>query len=1169
MASTFGKTWWGEQWLRSLSHIDYSNRLPRGRSYANNGSVKSIDINGNKITAKVQGSRPRPYTITITVPPFSVTAIRQLTEALSEKPVIISKLLNRELDPAVLEIAVQQGLQVFPRQWKDFNMACSCPDWAVPCKHLAAVIYKISTEIDNNPFLVFSLHGVELVGELKRRGIFIGQANESRIPLLSDILHAGKLAVRTSQTMAPPANTAAGLFKTLPLSTLSPISDSLILLLEDAPVFYPYGGNFREKYALTLQKGIRNMQRILSGKREIDTYFPLPPGANQPLTHHSHLSIRIHAQNKATFTIAGKDRNTSEAIHLLSSIPVEHAADYQREVTALRYVLLTAYNLVANGAVIPQVIRLQGDKKEESIGIRWIPALLSKEVRHIVEKLQNAFPESEYAVGDLLSVFLTGMIAQLSETASGDLFIDLFFRQKDYPFCKPGEQALPGGIEKWLQRYYFAQSKYKPALVVEEKDNSHFILDIQLRENEKPLDKPIRLKEVFSLKKYDTTRFEMLQAVTRLCAFVPGLDHHINSKGEQVLSLSAKEFSPFLMQAIPVIRLLDIGILLPKSLQEILRPRASIRVRQKAKDGHGFLRLDKLLDFDWQVAVGDDVMSEEEFRRMLHHSEGLLKYKTGYIYVSPDDLQKLYKHFSSTKGLSAFEIMRSVLSGEYQGAAIALTDDVRQLIRQLTDQADIALPQTLKADLRPYQARGFSWMYRNTQIGFGSVIADDMGLGKTLQVITTVLKYKEEGMLDKEKVLLVVPTGLLTNWQAEIERFAPTLTYKIYHGTAREIGKDEHFDILLTTYGIARSDADMLKKRKWMALVVDEAQNIKNYDTAQSKAVKSIPAQTFIAMSGTPVENRLSELWSIMDFCNRGFLGSLKEFKDTFAIPIQTQNDWEAAEKLKRVTAPFLMRRLKSDKTIISDLPDKIEMDAYCTLTKEQTALYEKTLHEAMQTIEGIVETDHQSLFVRQGLVLQMIVALKQICNHPTLFLKNKVWDASLSGKTELLFERLVTIVDNNEKVLVFTQFTEMGELLKHFIAERLGETPLFYHGGCTIKQRKEMVDRFQTNPADKVFILSLKAAGTGLNLTAANHVIHYDLWWNPAVEAQATDRAYRIGQEKNVLVHRFITKASFEERINEMIQAKKALSEMTVSTGENWIGNLSNNELKGIFELG
>jgi SNF2 family DNA or RNA helicase len=511
-------------------------------------------------------------------------------------------------------------------------------------------------------------------------------------------------------------------------------------------------------------------------------------------------------------------------------------------------------------------------------------------------------------------------------------------------------------------------------------------------------------------------------------------------------------------------------------------------------------------------------------------------------------------------------MLRAALSGEYLGSKVALTDDVKKQIKELTNFSEITLPKGLNATLRPYQHRGYSWMYRNAKIGFGSVLADDMGLGKTLQVITTLLKYKEDGLLDKDKALVIAPTGLLTNWQTEIQKFAPSLKTEIYHGTNRKMGND--FDVLISSYGIIRSDAKELKKKNWHTLVIDEAQNIKNTNTEQTKAVKTIGASNFIAMSGTPVENRLNELWSIMDYSNRGLLGNPKEFSDTYGNPIEQYNDMAVAEKLKKVTAPFMMRRLKSDKTIISDLPDKIEMDCYSTLAKQQASLYQTTLQEALKEIEGIQTSDNKTLFVRQGLILQMILALKQICNHPTQFLKNKILDASLSGKIELLFDKLDSIVESGEKVLIFTQFTEMGNLLKHFITERYKQDPLFYHGGCSLKQRKEMVDGFQNNRADKIFILSLKAAGTGLNLTAANHVIHYDLWWNPAVESQATDRAYRIGQKSNVMVHRFITKNTFEERINDMIQSKKALANMTVATGENWIGNLSNKELKTLFEI-
>ncbi|MCO5268894.1 MAG: DEAD/DEAH box helicase [Brumimicrobium sp.] len=858
----------------------------------------------------------------------------------------------------------------------------------------------------------------------------------------------------------------------------------------------------------------------------------------------------------------------------ISQIPSNKTLDYQPSTASLHTLFHLALHLVSNGAIVPQIVI----KPSKQYGIRWLPAFISKDVRALTEKMTEILPPDIFwwqtpktekiiekdTTTNLLSVFITELMDLLSGEETQDVFNNLFFKNQEYAFDAPGEGASAGGIQTWLQKYYLTQGKIRPQLVVSEGINDSFLLEINVTGLDETSEEYIPLREILSLKKYENQKLEVLQTMATLNDFIPGLEAYINSNGADFMEMNTETFTPFLLLMIPVIRLLDMDILLPKSLQQILKPKPSVKL--KAKSGKSFLSIDKMLEFDWQVAIGDTVMSEDEFRKLLKKSDGLIKYKSQYIYVGQDELAKLHKHFSSTNELSAFEMLRVALSGEYEGAKVALDKEVTQLMKELTEVKEIPLPK-INATLRPYQKRGYSWMYRNAKIGFGSVLADDMGLGKTLQVITTLLKYKEDGMLDEKKALVIAPTGLLTNWQAEIEKFAPSLSVCLFHGTNRKVA--DEYDILLTSYGVARSDATNLKKMPWHSVIIDEAQNIKNHDTAQSKAIKSIKADNFIAMSGTPVENRLSELWSIMDYSNRGFLGNAKTFKDDFGTPIETYNDIEVAEKLKKVTAPFMMRRLKSDKSIISDLPDKIEMDVFGTLAKEQASLYEKTLEEALMAIDAIDATNSKELFHRQGLVLQMILALKQICNHPTQFLKNNKLDASLSGKMDLLFDKLDAILESGEKVLIFTQFKEMGNLLQHFIAERYNETPMFYHGGCNVKQRNEMVHNFQNNPADKIFILSLKAAGTGLNLTAANHVIHYDLWWNPAVEAQATDRAYRIGQKSNVMVHRFITKNTFEERINEMIQSKKALAEMTVSTGENWIGNLSNKELKELFEMG
>lgn len=1207
MSKHFGKTWWGRQWLNSLTNIDYSNRLPRGSSYARNGSVSIINIVENSIKAKVKGSLSSPYDVSLIIAPFFPPEIKKLVKAVAQKPVIVSKLLNRELDPELLNIAERMGLKVFPKQWTDFKMQCSCPDWAVPCKHLAAVIYKISAEIDNNPFLVFDLHRVNLPEELKKENIFIG-TNSNTIPVLKTFLidnskktpaSKKKLVATATRRVNHVKNeqspvTAKAITEAnnrFNYTSLSPIHEPMIQLLADAPVFYQENGNFKEKYSNTLRKVVRNAQRIISGKSNMDEHLIQLPVNNRgtikkqeqftvAINHHNNIALGINENNEVTIWIDGKKQNAYpyQLLTTLWQIPKAQLQDYQPSVAALHNSLLLALNLIANGAIVPQIIQLEN----KSYTVRFLPALISKEVTSLIDNLHEILPpgilmfsaasnidiEKDTAVL-LVSILIDHIVFHLSENRGVDVFIDLFFSNYSYAFNAPGQQSLPGGIQAWLQRYTITQGNYIPMIMVEELQEDRFMISINIQERNRPLVNHIPLLEVLTLKTYEQQRFEILQSLAQLSSFIPGLDNYINTKGDDLIIMDVAVFTPFLIQVIPSIKLLNVNILLPKSLQHILKPKASVHLKRKEKDPKAFMRLDKLLDFEWQVSIGDTVLNENDFNTLLKNSEGLIRYKSNYIYVSKEELEKLHKHFAASKDLTPYEMLRTALGNDYYGAAISLTEEVKQLIKELTTNEDIPLPGGINASLRPYQQRGFSWMYRNTKIGFGSVLADDMGLGKTLQVITTFLKYKEDGSLKDNKALVIAPTGLLTNWQAEMEKFAPSLQFRLYHGLNRRLDKKMNFDVLLTSYGVARIDADKLKKIKWHVVVTDEAQNIKNHETAQSKAVKSIPANTFIAMSGTPVENRLSELWSIMDFSNRGLLGSLPDFKENFAVPIQNLNDVTIAQKLKTVTSPFLMRRLKSDKTIIDDLPEKIEIDSFSHLAKEQAGLYEKTLHKAMETIEAIQLNDQKSLFVRQGLVLQMILALKQICNHPTHFLKNNVLDASLSGKMELLFDKLDSIKESNEKVLIFTQFTEMGNLLKHFITERFGETPLFYHGGCSLQQRKEMVEHFQTNRADNVFILSLRAAGTGLNLTAANHVIHYDLWWNPAVEAQATDRAYRIGQKRNVMVHRFITKGTFEERINEMIQSKKALADLTVATGESWIGNLSNKELKNIFELG
>lgn len=1169
MANNFGKTWWGEHWLRSLDNIDYDNRLPRGASYARSGHVLDVKIKENQIVAKVAGSRPSPYKVNLIVPPFFDDQVELLMAKIIDRPMLISKLLNRELDPEILTIAEQVGLKVFPKQWTDFKMQCSCPDWAVPCKHLAAVIYMVSREIDNNPFLVFEIHKVNLIEELKKRGIFIADQKKAEILQFAGLLKGrGKLEDFDTEQA----------YQRVDFSQLQNIVGPIVQLLPDSPPFY-HSGNFKEKYALQFSRNSRDANRILNKKLAFDAVFP-SRNAPQPLTSRSTIGVLVDGNSNSQ--IIGENhtcKDINQLFPLLFQLNPDHLSDFQPSVSAYHKVFFAALHLLANGAAVPQIAQLEN----KSFAVRWLPAMIDSRVKQLVGKLTQVLPPDlllvnqlvrkkeqvlpvENQATELLSVFITVLVTKLSDFSNGDAFLDLFFRNKPKEFKGVGENALSGGIKVWLDRYFLTSETYKPVITVTELPGESFEVEISIEDTTNSDQLPISLSKILTQQQYEKQRFKILQPLSLLSPFIRGLDDCINLQGARPILFDNKEFVPFLMEMLPAIRLLDIKAMLPKSLQELLRPKASVKLKRNEAEGQAFIRLDDLLSFDWQVAIGDQVMSPEEYKKLIKNATGLIKFKENYIYVNEADLEKLHKHFTQSKPLNAYQMLQTALCEEYEGAPVVLSDEVRKMIIELTSSENIQLPEGLNAQLRPYQLRGYSWMYRNSRIGFGSIIADDMGLGKTLQVISILLKFKEEKAInEKHKALVVVPTGLLTNWQAEIEKFAPSLSSHIHHGTGRDL-KAFQSDVMLTTYGVVRSDADLLKKHKWQVMIIDEAQNIKNHDTAQSKAVKSIGSQIRIAMSGTPVENRLTEFWSIMDFSNKGYLGTVKTFKEDYAQPIQVFNDEKAVQRFRKVTAPFMMRRMKNDKSIISDLPDKIEQNQFSVLTKPQAILYEKTMQLAMDEIEGVSSSDHESLFKRQGLVLQMILALKQICNHPTQFLKNGKFDASLSGKTELLLELLESIVDSGEKVLIFTQFREMGELLSRFIEERFGDKPMFYHGGSNVNQRQQMVDRFQNNRADKIFLLSLKAAGTGLNLTAATHVIHYDLWWNPAVENQATDRAYRIGQKKNVMVHRIITKNTFEERIDEMIQKKKHLADMTVATGENWIGKLSNKELREIF---
>jgi SNF2 family DNA or RNA helicase len=598
------------------------------------------------------------------------------------------------------------------------------------------------------------------------------------------------------------------------------------------------------------------------------------------------------------------------------------------------------------------------------------------------------------------------------------------------------------------------------------------------------------------------------------------------------------------------------------------------------------MTLENLIRYKWELSLGDTTLTEEEFRALASLKSPLVQIRGQWVQLDPEQIEAAI-HFWEKQGLEGemglLDALPFGLGVETAQNGLPVDEVVpegwiSEWLERLSNSEslnELSQPEGLHGKLRPYQRYGYSWLYFLRRWGLGACLADDMGLGKTIQTIALLLKEKETLGSLPAPALLVCPTSVVTNWERELNRFAPSLTCLVHQGPNRLRGEDfiraaKEVDMLITSYALVRRDAEMMGAVSWLGVILDEAQNIKNPSAKQTQSVRKLQAEFRLALTGTPVENRLSELWSIMHFLNPGYLGSRKDFRSQIALPIERYADREAVQRLKKMVGPFILRRVKTDPRVIQDLPEKIEMKVYCHLTEEQATLYEAVVQDAMQQVEA------SEGIQRRGQVLSMIMQLKQICNHPVQYLhqveKNGHSEKELlerSGKLERLTELLEETLAEGDRVLIFTQFAEMGKLLSGYLPRALGCGTLFLHGGLTAKTRDKLIKRFQEDEhGPPIFVLSLKAGGTGLNLTRANHVFHFDRWWNPAVEDQATDRAFRIGQKRNVQVHKFVTVGTMEEMIDDMIESKKDLAEAVVGGGEHWLTELSTEDLRNVVRL-
>ena len=825
-------------------------------------------------------------------------------------------------------------------------------------------------------------------------------------------------------------------------------------------------------------------------------------------------------------------------------------------------------------------------RKGQMFRIVYEPLISNKQLARIINKFEENLPEDLFIQGEKPENFVTDFIYDYL-----NYLLYKFLGIKAYKFknVKSGmylvkdleQKSVMRGNDyaesfaEWFDELYLGKYDVIPFIKVNKINDELFELKVHIKNRktgETALIDDLYTKErVFDAEASDIAKTveKQLNYATR---YMPELEKLFEDEEKLSLTLDLGEVYKIITQTAYYLQKAQIEVILPDELVNVVVPRASINARVKASRSSNLfdlfnttssttLSLDDILEFTYEVALGNEKMSLEEFQNLIKDSKGLVKYKNKYILVDENESKKLIEKIAKAdhSKMTRMQLIHASMSGQIDEYDFDYDEAFANILKDFTKPIEVESPKELKGELRPYQQTGLKWLWTNVSKGFGCCMADDMGLGKTIQVISLILKLKEENKLSKP-VLVVCPTTLMGNWMKELQLFAPSLKAVTYHGAERKLNTD--VDVILTTYAIMRIDIEELKKYQWGMLIVDEAQNIKNPDTAQTLAVKILKSDIKIAMTGTPVENRLTELWSIFDFINGGYLGTLREFQKSYAIPIERFKETSRAAKLKMSVSPFVLRRLKTDKNVISDLPEKMVLNDYCYLSKNQAVLYEKTLNEMMEKISGFTGVN------RRGNIFKLITALKQICNHPYQFLKSGDMNKEDSGKLEQCIQLVQNIIDNDEKTLIFTQYKEMGDILVKVIEEECNTTPLFFHGSLNVNQREELIDDFQNNPETKVMILSLKAGGTGLNLTSATNVIHYDLWWNPAVEDQATDRTYRIGQDKNVMVHRLITLGTFEEKIDEMLKAKKELADMAVYEGEKIITELSDEEIYEIFSL-
>jgi len=1222
---TRSKSWWGREWLSVIENLN-EDRVNDDESYSNPFKITDFKYQNGKITAKVAENRSTYYITELSLEAFTEKQLEILAEILASSSLIHGDLALGKLPTILNTELLENGINLFPISWEDIKSKCNCPAPTSPCVHQSELFYMIGSELDKDPSLLLKLRGVpesflnaesqvekrtlaSLIESILEEGT-VSEPLSLKLRKTGDhedlSLNADNIVVQRSQRDY-----------NQPLNNLEFDSRLWLSLLSDNPSF-DTASNFkiflRDLYNSAALKADTLYKPVYKNKAGEDKKVKV-----RDWQQFDDLEINFNA--KAT----SYESLFDFSVDLRDLLKCSLNQDLNLISPRLAFTLLliqTAIYIIKLGLYSPELLF----KNEQVFQIRYIPIFNNTSLSQRLSFLKTLYPDdliknsqanngaegsSNFLKSCLMNELLSFLVTVLLKKLTRNLKVlgmtplkTAFLTNAEFIPSSYADEAVAKSLSNWLARFYIQGDDIKPLIRLEE-----HVADIKqiackdAREDDKNAEEAIHQQcleasfklhvdvtntskfpnEIVSLESFTVRVPEQCPSAYRqlnlIQEYVPEIKQVLATEGKAAPTLNINQVSSLLANAKNILSVLGVNILVPRALQKILKPKLTVKVNSSSSQSNNAFLIEQALSFSYEIALGDSKISLSEFKKLVKSSSGLVKFNNDYVMFNPKEIASLFK-----RALEALPQIETVLDALHYGLAgkvngLDFSSDavIDNLIKSINKtETEISLPKNLKATLRPYQERGFEWLYTNYQNQLGSCLADDMGLGKTLQVLTLLLKihqgnaeirvreqsYSTNETTDKQPPSLVIcPTSLIGNWFKESSKFTPDLKVAVYHGSKRNLDY-EGMDLVITSYGILRQDIAKFSEREWNLLIIDEAQNIKNHETKQARAIKALKAKNYIAMSGTPVENNLSELWSIFDFINPRYLRSIKDFTNEYSIPIEKYRDQEKIAQLKRVTSPFLLRRLKTDKSIIQDLPEKIINEQFVYLTKEQTALYQNVVNNALEQIAGSEGIE------RKGKIFKLITSLKQLCNHPSNYTKQEDYDFNLSGKAIKLIDILREILISREKALIFTQYTEMGDILLKMIQAELGSEALFYQGSLDRKRKDAMVEEFQNGYAKKIMVISLKAGGTGLNLTAANHVIHYDLWWNPAVENQATDRAFRIGQKKNVMVHRLISMGTFEEKINDLLKAKQQLADLSVSVGENWITEMSNEELRGIFSL-